>query len=72
MDSPGLVIPHPLIPLRGFVLVLMDAICPGAGPPGPPQDRPAAAAGVPRSFRRYLSTRRDKKRAAPEGSSSFS
>jgi len=29
MDSPGLVIPHPLIPLRRFVLVPMDAICPG-------------------------------------------
>lgn len=28
VDSPGLVIPHPMIPLRRFVLVPMDAICP--------------------------------------------
>lgn len=29
IDSPGLVIPHPLIPVRRFVLVPMEAISPG-------------------------------------------
>ena len=29
VDSPGLVIPHPLIPLRRFVLVPLDALRPG-------------------------------------------